>query len=238
MPISLLLTGALMFGILQAEESPTELPSENITETESTPEGDSETTRESKRTESTESSEITPANGAPDFNRELLSVEEEVNDLKEQVFRSKATLKLLREIVIQGAASGSRATVWHVNNLGSAYVLESVSYFLDGKGQYAKSDTSGALNEQEQFQVFDGPIPPGNHTLTVNMKLRGNGFGIFNYVNKYTFNVQSMTVFTAEEGQSCQIKVITNERSGVSTTFVERPYVEFEPRCRRLSDVE
>ena len=180
----------------------------------------------------------TKINDAPDFNRELLSVEEQVNDLKEQVFKSKATLKLLKEIVIQGAASGSRATVWHINQLGSSYILESVSYFLDGKGQYAKSDTSGALDEQEQFQVFDGPIPPGNHTLTVNMKLRGNGYGVFSYVNKYTFNVQSMTVFTAEEGQSCQIRVITNERSGISASFVERPYVEFEPRCRRLSDIE
>lgn len=227
MTSSFLITGALFLGLMQAEEAPQAEPSEPTTE--------QLPPSESKPGKAPQPEKL---NDAPDFNRELLSVEEQVNDLKEQVFRSKATLKLLKEIVVQGAASGSRATVWHVNNLGTSYVLESVSYFLDGKGQYAKSDTSGSLNDQDQFQVFDGPIPPGNHTLTVNMKLRGNGYGIFNYVNKYTFNVQSMTVFTAEEGQSCQIRVITNERSGISASFVERPYVEFEPRCRRLSDVE
>ena len=221
---SILLSG-LLLGLFNAEEAPETEPS-------------AEEKTEKKDAPVAEPKPTTKINDAPDFNRELLSVEEQVNDLKEQVFKSKATLKLLKEIVIQGAASGSRATVWHINQLGSSYILESVSYFLDGKGQYAKSDTSGALDEQEQFQVFDGPIPPGNHTLTVNMKLRGNGYGVFSYVNKYTFNVQSMTVFTAEEGQSCQIRVITNERSGISASFVERPYVEFEPRCRRLSDIE
>ena len=56
-----------------------------------------------------------------DFNQELLSIEEEVSSLKEQVFRSKATLQLLKEIVVQGTSEGSKATIWHVNKLGSGY---------------------------------------------------------------------------------------------------------------------
>ena len=36
-----------------------------------------------------------------DFNRELLTIEERVNSLKERVFRSKATLQLLKEIVVR-----------------------------------------------------------------------------------------------------------------------------------------
>ena len=45
-----------------------------------------------------------------DFNRELLTIEEQVNSLKERVFRSKATLQLLKEIVVQEAlpAPGAR----------------------------------------------------------------------------------------------------------------------------------
>ena len=48
-----------------------------------------------------------------DFNRALRTVEEDVHALKEQVFRSKATLQLLQEIVVQGSASGARSTIWH-----------------------------------------------------------------------------------------------------------------------------
>ncbi|MFT4977418.1 MAG: hypothetical protein ACI8S6_003323, partial [Myxococcota bacterium] len=141
---------------------------------------------------------------AVDFNQELLSIEEEVSAIKEQVFRSKATLQLLREIVVVGSATGSHATIWHVNKLGSGYTLESVAYFLDGRSQFAKSDPTGVLDEQREFKVFDQVLPPGNHNLTVNMKLRGNGFGVFSYVKDYTFNVQSSTAFVAEEGKDCQ----------------------------------
>ncbi|MFT5460988.1 MAG: hypothetical protein ACI9K2_007510, partial [Myxococcota bacterium] len=45
---------------------------------------------------------VTPADDAGDvaeFGRELRTVEEEVNRLKERVFRSKATLQLLKELV-------------------------------------------------------------------------------------------------------------------------------------------
>lgn len=177
-----------------------------------------------------------PEQTAADFGQELLTIEEEVSAIKEQVFRSKATLQLLREIVVQGSAEGSQATIWHVNRLGSGYTLESVAYFLDGRGQFAKSDPTGALDEQREFKVFEQALPPGSHNLTVNMKLRGNGFGVFSYVQDYTFNVQSSTAFVAEEGKSCQVRVIANERSGFGRSFTERPNVTFETRCIRTSD--
>ncbi len=181
--------------------------------------------------------ETTEENSA-DFNQELLSIEEEVSSLKEQVFRSKATLQLLKEIVVQGTSEGSKATIWHVNKLGSGYTLESVAYFLDGRGQFAKSDPTGVLDEQREFKVYDGALPPGNHNLTVNMKLRGNGFGFFSYVKNYTFNVQSSTSFTAEEGKNCQVRVVANERKGIGRSFTERPNVSFETRCIRLTDAD
>ncbi len=76
---------------------------------------------------------LTTSDASSEYNRELLSLEEDVNTLKEQVFRSKATLQLLKEIVIQGRSTGSRAGVWHVNRLGPAYTLRSVSFYLDGR---------------------------------------------------------------------------------------------------------
>ena len=68
-----------------------------------------------------------------DFQTELLGIEEDVNAMKKNVFSAKATLNLLRELVVQGSSTGSKATIWQVNDLGRSYVIESVSYVLDGK---------------------------------------------------------------------------------------------------------
>jgi hypothetical protein len=171
-----------------------------------------------------------------EFNRELLTIEENVNTLKERVFRSKATLQLLKEIVVQGSSAGSRGSVFHVNKLGRGYTIESVAYYMDGQGKYSKVDPSGALDGQREIKIFDGPIPPGNHNLTVHLKLKGNGFGIFSYVKDYVFNVQATTAFVAEDGKSCRVEAVVNERSGIGRSFTERPYVKFETRCIRLAE--
>lgn len=171
-----------------------------------------------------------------EFNRQLLTIEEEVHALKEEVFRSKATLQLLKEIVVQGSTSGARATIWHENRLGRAYTVESIAYYLDGQGKFSKADASGALNAMPDFKVFEGGLPPGNHTLTVNLRLRGNGLGVFSYVQDYTVNVQASTAFAAEEGKTCTVRVTTNERKGIGRSFVERPEVVFQTRCVRTTD--
>lgn len=169
----------------------------------------------------------------PDFNRELRSVEEEVNGLKERVFRSKATLQLLKEIVIQGATTGSQATIWHVNRLGNAYSVESLGYFLDGQAKFSKTDPDGSLDESKEFKVFEGAIPPGDHNITVNVRLRGNGFGIFRYVENYQVNFKASSNFTAEEGKNCQVQVVLDRQKGIGRSFTERPNVTFDTRCTR-----
>ncbi len=169
-----------------------------------------------------------------DFNRRLLTAEEEVNGLKEQVFRAKATLQLLKEIVIQGSTSGARAVLWHRNELGAAFTIQSVNYYLDGQSIYSKTVLDESLSGKSEFKLHDGPIPAGNHTIAVSMVLRGNGFGVFSYVDKYTFNVQSSYAFTAEDGKSCEVWIRVKERKGIGRSFVERPWVEYDLSCTRV----
>ncbi len=171
---------------------------------------------------------------SPDFNRRLLTAEEEVNSLKEQVFRAKATLQLLKEIVIQGSTSGARAVLWHKNELGPAFTIQSVAYYLDGQSIYSKTVLDESLSGKSEFKLHDGPIPAGNHTIAVSMVLRGNGFGVFSYVDQYTFNVQSSYAFTAEDGKSCEVWVRVKERKGIGRSFVERPWVEYDLSCTRV----
>jgi hypothetical protein len=168
------------------------------------------------------------------FDLQLRTMEEDVNALKEQVFRSKAILMLLKEIVIQGASGGSRATIFHVNKLGASYKIESVSYYLDGQGKFSQSDENGNLNVTKELEVWDGAIPPGSHTLSTTIKIRGDGMGLFSYVEDYTFTVQASNNFEAEEGKACQIRTLIGQKKGIARSFTERVNVTFETRCDPL----
>jgi len=185
----------------------------------------------------------TPAEGevpaaGEEFDRRLLTEEEKVNSLKEQVFRAKATLQLLKEIVIQGSSSGARAILWHENSLSGSFSIDSITYYLDGQSIYSFGVGSGGEGLPKEFKLHDGPVPAGNHTIAVSMVLRGNGFGVFSYVDRYTFNVDSSYAFTVEDGKSCEVWVRIKERKGVGRSFVERPNVVYDLNCTRIGETE
>lgn len=178
------------------------------------------------------------AEDAADFNRELLTVEEQVDSLKERVFRSKATLQLLKEIVVQGGSSGARATVWHVNKLGTAYRLESITYLLDGQTKFSKADPSGSLSDSREFKIHDGALPPGSHNLSVDFKIRPTGYGIFKYAQGYEIDVRSNYAFEAELGKACTVRSVLTDRGGGANSFEERARVDFELKCERIADAD
>ncbi len=173
-----------------------------------------------------------------EFNRELLTVEQQVDSLKERVFRSKATLQLLKEIVIEGSSSGARATVWHVNKLSGAFRLESIQYLLDGQSKFSKADPSGSLDQTREFKIHDGAVPPGNHNLSVDLKIRPTGGGVFTYARDYEINVRSNYAFAAELGKTCTVRAVVSDRGGVVNSFEERAKVDFELKCERISDAK
>jgi hypothetical protein len=173
-----------------------------------------------------------------DFNKELYTVEEKVDALKERVFRSKATLQLLKEIVIEGSSSGSRATIWHVNKLGTAYRLEAITYLLDGQTKFQKADPAGSLSDSKEFKIHDGALPPGNHNLSVDARIRPTGFGVFSYARNYEIGLRSNWSFVAELGRACTIRAILSDKGGVANSFEERAKVDFELKCERIADAQ
>jgi hypothetical protein len=162
------------------------------------------------------------------YTRKLKGIEERVNSLKEKVFRSKSRLLLLRETVLHGVVSGAKAMLFHVNQLGSSYTLESVTYFLDGSKIYSRADASGDLSKKEEIKIFEGNIPPGNHQVTVNLVLRGNGFGVFSYLNAYKFKVNHSYNFIAEEGKVSRLRIISYEKNGLMRDFKDRPNIKYD----------
>jgi hypothetical protein len=158
----------------------------------------------------------------------LHDLERRVNELKEQIFRSKARLNLLKETVLHGVIAGSRATITHRNEMGSMYTPVRYVYALDGQEIYAKSDDSGKLGDQKEIEVFNGSIVPGNHTLSVQMVYQGNGYGVFSYLKGYKFTAKSSRTFTAAEGKQMQLKVVGFEKGNpVTTDPKDRPSVDF-----------
>ena len=163
------------------------------------------------------------------FTTRVKTLEENVVDLKEKIFRTKARLLLLQETVLGGDLStGARAVLFHRNEMGSAFVLESVAYALDGAPVFTKVDVNGDLDKREEFEIFNGRIVPGNHQIAVRMVYRGSGYGIFSYLEGYKFKLQSNFTFSAEGGKVTTVKVLGYEKGGITADIKDRPGIRFE----------
>jgi hypothetical protein len=175
-------------------------------------------------TAGTSDAPITPGG----YQAQLRGLEQRVNELKERIFRSKARLNLLKETVLHGVIAGSRALILHKNEMGSSFRLIKLIYAVDGAQIYSKTDDSGSLDEKREFEVFNGSIVPGNHTISVQAVFRGHGYGIFSYLKGYKFTVRSSHTFTAGEGRQTAITVKAYEKGNITTELKDRPAVKFE----------
>ena len=93
------------------------------------------------------------------FNKQLMDVENEVNDLKERFFKSKATLRLLKESIVQGAVQGAKAKVRVRNKLGSGYVLDgNIQFSIDGIDFPTQGGDDVMLSEQKEYEILDKEI--------------------------------------------------------------------------------
>ncbi len=157
----------------------------------------------------------------------LRDLEQRIDDLKEQIRRSHTRLSLLSDTILSGGGAGSRAGITFKNELSSAFRVTRVLVVLDGAVQYNKTDQSGSLSEQPEIPIFNGSIPPGDHTVQVLVNLQGNGYGVFSYLRGYKFEVRSSHSFTAVEGKTVQLQVLAYEKGGVTTPLEERPAIRY-----------
>ena len=171
-----------------------------------------------------------PALGAEEANElKVRTLEERVSDLKEKIFRTKARLMNLQEMVIGGdITTGSKAVLVHRNEMGSSFYLESVAYSLDGAPIYTKVDVDGDLEKRGEFEIFNGRIVPGNHQISVQLTYRGHGYGLFSYLQGYKFKVQSSYTFSAEPGKVNTIKVVGFEKGGLTAELKDRPAIRYD----------
>jgi hypothetical protein len=169
------------------------------------------------------------SSGDEQVDLKIKGLEEQVNDLKEKIFRTKSRLLLLQESVLGGDISSSaKAVIYSNNEMGSSFILESATYTLDGAPIFNKIDSGGDLADKPSFEIFNGLIVPGNHQISVRLSYRGHGFGLFTYLEGYKFKVQSSYTFNAEPGRLTVVKVVGFEKGGITTELKDRPAVRYD----------
>ncbi len=178
--------------------------------------------------EQEEAPEAAPEASGDAYDVRVRDLEERVNQLKMRIYQSKARLVRLQEAVMHGVVSGARARLVHRNEMGSTFLLQEAHYFLDGAPLKQMSNLDGSLANQEEIELFQGQIVPGNHQLSVNLVYSGNGYGIFSYLKGYRFKIRSSYTFSAEEGKFTEVKVVGFERGGITTDLRERPTVRYD----------
>lgn len=171
-----------------------------------------------------------PAAAASDggaYTVRLRALERNVNDLKEQVFRTRARLNLLKETVLGGVIGASRCVIKHKNEMGASFRLIKAVYALDGVQIFNKADDTGRLSEMTEFDIYNGAIQPGSHTLSVQFVYQGYGFGVFSYLKGYKFKASSSHTFVAADNRATLVVVVGYEKGGMATNMEDKPAVDF-----------
>jgi hypothetical protein len=153
-------------------------------------------------------------------------LEQKTQALKERAWQLKARVQMLKEQMIGGGA-GAQAMVAHANEMGASFRLIKLIYSLDGTQVFARTDdTAESLYKTRSFDVFAGPISPGNHNLAAIATYRGHGYGVFEYLSKYTFIAKGNQAFIAGEGKISKVDCRGFEKGGPTTPLEKRAAIE------------
>jgi hypothetical protein len=153
-------------------------------------------------------------------------LEQQTQALKERAWQLKARVQMLKEQMLGGGV-GATAVIAHASEMGASFRLIKLIYTLDGTQVFARTDDSAdSLYKSKGFDVFAGPIAPGNHNLTAMATYRGHGYGVFEYLSKYTFTARGAQAFAAGEGKIAKVDCKGFEKGGPTTPLERRAAIE------------
>ncbi|MFT4702430.1 MAG: putative ubiquitin-RnfH superfamily antitoxin RatB of RatAB toxin-antitoxin module [Bradymonadia bacterium] len=165
------------------------------------------------------------------YDLSLRELEDELNELKEDIFSSKARLRQLSERILNDPIGGSRAVIRVSDDTGGRFDLIRVTVGLDGNQIYAANQSTADLSDLRGASIFDAALSPGLHNLSVQFVYRGNGFGVFSYMNGYDITVQNSDQVMIENGMTMDLHIRGFEDSSAGAAYEERPSIEIERRA-------
>ena len=166
--------------------------------------------------------------------KQIQRIESQVNELKEEIFRSRTRLAILKESVLASGLSGTELRIVHRNDMGANFKLERMLYVLDGSPIKQARDIDGELDRQEEIEILNGTISPGNHQLEVELVYRGNGFGVFSYLQSYRFTLNDVMTFRVKQGNRTTVSAVGYEREGLTLELKDRPDIRFDRSDQKL----
>jgi hypothetical protein len=153
-------------------------------------------------------------------------IEQRTQALKERAWQLKARVQTLKEQMLGGGV-GAQALISHENEMGSSFHLVKLTYTLDGTQIFARTDDSGEnLFKTKSFDIFTGPISPGNHQLAMVATYKGHGYGVFEYLSKFTFTARNQSSFVSGEGKISRVECRGFEKGGASTPMEKRAAID------------
>ena len=164
--------------------------------------------------------------------KQMRELEEKLQILKDQIFKSRARLKQLRDELYLSSVSVVNAAIFHTQNHGGTFRLLSLRYTLDGFEIFAELNEDKTLNDMENYIMYEGSLLPGDHLLVVDLYYQGRGYGVFSYLNDYTYHVKSRYSFMVDEGDTFNLYVTAVDEGAFLGSLKDRLKVKFVKETR------
>jgi hypothetical protein len=156
----------------------------------------------------------------------LRTLQRGTRELNADVGNSYRRLAAISMSIFEGV-DGARVTITQENDVGPFYRLVSATYAIDGSAVFHRRDESGALGAEDEIEIHDGSLSPGEHTLSVVLRYRGDGGEIVRYLEGYRFVVRSSRTFLVPPGRHTRLRLRTFTR-GPDVPYERRLGVEHE----------
>lgn len=167
--------------------------------------------------------------GAIEYDLRMEELQGGMDELREDIFRSRSRLFLLREQILEESLGGAQTVISHVNEFGKAFDVVSVVYSLDGNQIYAAHADGSDIENQKRVELIKTSVLPGAHNLSVQLVIQGGGRGIFAYPKAYRYTITTSHAFTIDSGQTIELDVIGYALKGAKV-YAERPQIRFTER--------
>lgn len=163
---------------------------------------------------------------AQDHGVAVRSLSRRVTELRSEVNRSYLRMRVLAEDLL-GDDRGGRIRLVQRDETGALFRLVAASYALDGEPILTRRDPTGTLGGAE-LTILDGPIGPGEHTLSVVLRYEGEGLGVAGYMPGYRFVLRSSYSFVAPRDADRLDVVVRPYSRGPLVPYEERLGIEYE----------
>jgi len=164
----------------------------------------------------------------------LRDLERRINDLKEKIRLKHTALSLLSESIFGGITAASGMDLVFVNEMSSSFHLTRLVVLYDGSPLATKTDEHDGIASKKEIPIFVDLVQSGDHTIQVLVEYRGNGHGIFSYLDGYKFEVRSSRSFTALPGKTMSLRIVGYNQGGPLTPIEEQPAIRFVEKIRAV----